>query len=83
MSKMEVINAKITTAVDKTFLVANRAASGAIRIAPGGQSSQSYAVISRRHTDTLHSLVQTGSGTELGKCVGGIESVGSECSDGS
>jgi hypothetical protein len=34
MSKMVVMSAKITTAVDKTFLVANRAARGAIKIAP-------------------------------------------------
>jgi hypothetical protein len=34
MRRMVVMSAKITTAVDKTFLVANLAASGAIRIAP-------------------------------------------------
>jgi hypothetical protein len=34
MSRIVVINAKITTAVERTFFVANRAARGAIKIAP-------------------------------------------------
>ena len=35
MSRMVVIRAKMTTATERTFLVANLAARGAMRIAPG------------------------------------------------
>jgi hypothetical protein len=72
---------KMTTAVDKTFLVANRAARGAIKMAPG----LSACCIDRwlkSFTDALHSLVEPGSGSEFGKGICGIEAISREGRDG-
>lgn len=40
MSRMDVMSAKTTTADERTFLVAKRAARGAMRIAPGVSGAQ-------------------------------------------
>lgn len=88
MSRIVVITPNMTTAADRTFLVANRAARGAIKIAPDSQHRGRVhrwtdSDKEKKLTDTLHGLIETRGGTEFGERISSIESISGECSDGS